>query len=146
MQNDYDFETIVDESGPMEGVDIEFDMDEFIEWIQEDMRSEFRDYFSYAIMGDMWDETKPSECDDSCDAEYEMCCVQVAMKDQNTLVLSSERYCMTQESVKGDYELGLYGYDIKMACDKDAGKGVMNSSVRIVSGLFSAAVVIASLY
>ena len=112
----------------------------------EEMRIAFRDYFGYAIMGDMWDESMPSKCDDSCNAEYEMCCVQVAMRDQTTLVASSERYCMTQESVMGDYELGLYGYDIKMACDKDGGKGVMNSSFRTVSGLFSAAVVIASLY
>jgi hypothetical protein len=142
----------------MDMVDIDMNDIEFtdiVSFTQQDMRAEFRDYFGYAIMGDMWDETKPSKCEDSCDAEYEMCCVQVAMQDMETQVSSYESYCMIQdEAVMQDFEMGMSGYDIKMKCDKDnkpqkGGKGkgpmgMMDSSVRLVSGLFSAILVIAS--
>lgn len=152
IQNGTDFESIAEDAG----VELDFDMQDLVNWNQQEMRGEFRDYFGYAIMGDMWDESKPSKCDEGCNAEYEMCCVQVAMQDKNSQVTNYESYCMTQDSAMEDMQMAMSGYDIKMTCDKNGkppkgqGKGPMgmmgNASMKLASGIISAAVVIFTLY
>jgi hypothetical protein len=49
--------------------EMEFGMKDVVEITKQNMRFEFRDYFGYAIIGDIWDESKPSQCDESCNAE-----------------------------------------------------------------------------
>ena len=52
---------------------------DIISWDQEQMREDFRDYFGWAIMGDIWDSREASQCADRCSEERDMCCVQVSM-------------------------------------------------------------------
>lgn len=110
---DYMYEPMIAESGMwQDDMNMEnFDMDSMVDWQQQDMRAEFRDYFGYAIMGDMWDNSKPSECNEGCDAEFEMCCVHVAMQDMDTQVTNHEYYCMAQEAAMDDFTMSMSAYD-----------------------------------
>lgn len=132
-----------------------------ISWDQEQMRNNFRDAFGWAIMGDIWDSREASTCNDRCNKEYDMCCVEVAMQDMNSQAMNYESYCMYKDSIMDDYSMDMMGYELKMKCDKDSnpkkdgkgkggkgGKGGMmgDSAIRVASGIISAAVVMTSLY
>jgi len=74
------------------------------------MREDFRDYMGWAIMGDVWDSRQASTCADRCSQEYDMCCVQVSMRDETTNMWNYESYCMYQEAIMGDYDMDMMGY------------------------------------
>jgi hypothetical protein len=86
------------------------------------MREDFRDYFGWAIMGDVWDTRMPSKCSENCSNEYEMCCFQVSMKNRDTQIYSYESYCMYQDAALSDFNMEMFEYEIEMVCDKESSK------------------------
>lgn len=60
---DWGYDAIIAESG----MPMEYNSDtNSVEWNQEKMRQDFRDYMGWAIMGDVWDSRQDSTCADRC--------------------------------------------------------------------------------
>jgi hypothetical protein len=152
---EWGYDSIIAESG----LPIDFNSTtDVISWDQEQMREDFRDYFGWAIMGDVWDSREASSCADRCSEESGMCCVAISMQNMQSQAWSYESYCMYQDSIMADYDMEMMGYKLEMVCDKESGPsptimesaeemwgGWMGSSaVRVASGIISAAVIISS--
>ena len=60
----------------------------------EQMRQDFRDYFGFAILGNVWNINDVSTCGDACSGDYDKCCFNVYMTDRNTNATNNENYCM----------------------------------------------------
>jgi hypothetical protein len=153
---EWGYDSIIAESG----LPIDFNSTtDVISWDQEQMREDFRDYFGWAIMGDVWDSREASSCADRCSEESGMCCVAVSMQNMQSQAWSYESYCMYQDSIMADYDMEMMGYKLEMVCDKESGPsptimesaeemwgGWMGSSaVRVASGIISAAAIISSI-
>ena len=154
---EWGYDPIIAESG-IAGLPIDFNSTtvDIISWDQEQMRDDFRDYFGWAIMGDVWDSREASTCADRCSEENGMCCVQISMQDMQSQAWNYESYCMYQESIMADYDMEMMGYKLEMVCDQESGPTIMDSAeeawggwmgssaIRAASGIISAAVIFSS--
>ena len=142
----YDYDPAIAESGMASGNWTAMD-DMYYEgdWQMEQMRSDFRDYFDYAISGEMWEDySMPMMCDDSCNSNYNRCCVEVSMYDRDTGSMNSENYCMDTSIIDLEQRFDFMQYEVDMRCMKDGRYDA--GSARIAATMLSAAALIPLVY
>jgi hypothetical protein len=114
------------------------------------MRQDFRDYFGFAILGNVWNVNDVSTCGDACSGDYDKCCFNVYMTDRNTNATNNENYCMIEDAATDEFAIQMMNFEVKMKCDKDTMNQIKkvpaldeflfgNSASRIAGVLASAA-------
>ena len=102
----------------------------------EKMRTNFRNFFTYAISGDFSDPMQPGICASSCGGKQ--CCARVSAYDNQSKFVAEDRLCMVSRVVQDWPKVSIQSTDYVLACDNNQSSnawGLRASFMAIVSAI-----------
>jgi len=102
---------------------------------QERIRTNFRDFFTYAIKGVKGDPIEAGVCTSNCE-DSSNCCSNVVATEKKTNMITYDNVCMLKSVVNSWNNLTLEGVTYKIQCSSNqnsvSGANILRQSVGIV--------------